>query len=114
VSRGERSRRANDRPAIPSRHWRSCGNDELPTPAEALAEPFSAFPSWFLRIECNRCSKTRMLSETHTAQHAMPIRDMLARLRHHGCGGRAAKVELITGIEGASSRPVRKIVLREG
>jgi hypothetical protein len=26
--------------------------------------------------------------------------------------GRAAKAELITGIEGASSRPVRKIVLR--
>jgi hypothetical protein len=28
-----------------------------------------------------------------------------------GCGGRAGKVELLTGIEGASSRPVRRIVL---
>jgi hypothetical protein len=35
---------------IPQRHWRSYGNDPLPTPAEALAEPFRAFPSWFLRI----------------------------------------------------------------
>jgi hypothetical protein len=31
-----------------------------------------------------------------------------------GCGGRAGRVELLTGIEGVSSRPVRKIVLREG
>jgi hypothetical protein len=29
----------------PRRHWRSYGNDPLPTPAEALQEPFSAFPS---------------------------------------------------------------------
>jgi hypothetical protein len=41
----------------------------------------------------------------------MPIRDILARMRHDGCGGRAGKVELITGIEGASSRPVRKIAV---
>jgi hypothetical protein len=27
-------------------------------------------------------------------------------------GGRAGKVELLTGVEGVSSRPVRKIVLR--
>jgi hypothetical protein len=33
----------------PQRHWRSYGTDPLPTPAEALAEPFNAFPSWFLR-----------------------------------------------------------------
>jgi hypothetical protein len=32
-------------------------------------------------------------------------------MRHDGCGGRAGKVELLTGIEGASSRPVRRIVL---
>jgi hypothetical protein len=34
----------------------------------------------------------------------MLIRDIIARLRHDGCGGRAGKVELLTGIEGASSR----------
>jgi hypothetical protein len=33
-------------------------------------------------------------------------------MRHDGCGGLAAKAELLTGIDGASSRPVRKIVLR--
>jgi hypothetical protein len=27
------------------------------------------------------------------------------------CGGRPTRVELLTGIEGASSRPARKIVL---
>jgi hypothetical protein len=67
----------------PARHWRSYGDDKLPTPAEALGDPFAAFPWWFMRIECDRC------------------------------GGRAGKAELITGIEGASSMPVRKIVLRE-
>jgi hypothetical protein len=35
-----------------------------------------------------------------------------ARTRHDGCGGHAGKAELLTGIEGVSSRPVRKIVLR--
>ena len=44
----------------------------------------------------------------------MPIRAILAKMRHDGCGGRAGKVELLTGIEGVSSRPVRKIVLRDG
>ena len=29
--------------------------------AEALSETLSAFPSWFLRIECDRCGKVRML-----------------------------------------------------
>jgi hypothetical protein len=98
----------------PVRHWRSYGDEKLPTGAEALGEPFAAFPSWFMRIECDRCGKVRMISEAHTPQRGMLIRDIIARMRHDGCGGRAGKVELITGIEGASSRPVRKIVLREG
>jgi hypothetical protein len=34
------------------------------------------------------------------------------RMRHGGCGGLAAKAELLTGIEGVSNRPVRRIVLR--
>ena len=45
---------------IPKRHWRSYGDEPLPSAKEALDEPFSAFPSWFLRIECDRCgSATR-------------------------------------------------------
>jgi len=43
----------------------------------------------------------------------MLIRDILAKMRHDGCGGRAGKVELLTGIEAASSR-VRKILLLHG
>jgi hypothetical protein len=44
----------------------------------------------------------------------MPIRVLLARARHDGCGGRAGRVELLTGIDGVGSRPVRRIVLRSG
>ena len=57
-----------------------------------------------------------MLNEAHTGarRRAIPIRDLLAKMRHDGCGGRPGRVELITGIEGASSRPVRKIVLIAG
>ena len=40
------------------------------------------------------------------------LADIIARMRHDGCGGLAAKAELLTGIEGVSSRPVRRIVLQ--
>ena len=59
-------------------------------------------------ITCDRRGKDRMLSETHTPQGDMPIRDIIARMHRGGGGGRAGKVELLTGIEGASSRPVRR------
>ena len=42
---------------------------------------------------------------------SMVLRILLSLLRHEGCGGRAGRAELITGIEGVSSRPVRRIVL---
>ncbi|HME23598.1 MAG TPA: hypothetical protein VKI44_20110 [Acetobacteraceae bacterium] len=98
----------------PERHWRSYGDEPLPSGREALDEPFSAFPSWFMRITCDRCGKDRMLNEAHTRQRDMLIRDIIAKMRHDGCGGRPGRVELPTGIEGASSRPVRRIVLRDG
>jgi hypothetical protein len=47
------------------------------------------------------------------AQGEMRIRDIIDRMRHDGCGGRPEKAELLTGVEGASSRPVRRIVLME-
>ena len=50
---------------VPKRHWRSYGNEPLPSGAEALAQPFRAFPSWFMRITCDRCSKGCMLNEAH-------------------------------------------------
>jgi hypothetical protein len=51
----------------PWRHWRSYGTDPLPTAAEAMTEPMRAFPSWFLKITCDRCGKDRMLNESHTS-----------------------------------------------
>ncbi len=52
-----------------------------------------------------------MHNEVHVPWRDRPLRDILARMRHDGCGGIAGKAELLTGIEGASSRPVRRIVL---
>src|SRR5436305_3668712 len=92
------------------------GTEPLPTPAEALDEPLRAFPSWFLRVECDRCGKVRMLNEAHvtSGQRNMSLRTFLARARHEGCGGGASRVDLLSGAEGVSSRPVRRIVLRGG
>jgi hypothetical protein len=100
----------------PQRHWRSYGIDPLPTGQEALDQPLRTFPSWFLKITCERCGKDRFLSEVRAPerQRDLPIRVLLARARHDGCGGRPGRVELLTGIDGASSRPVRRIVLRAG
>jgi hypothetical protein len=77
----------------PERYWRSYTDEPLPSPQEALAAPLRAFPSWFLRIECDRCGKVRMLNEAHVTngQRRMLLRDFLVRARHEGCGGRAAK-----------------------
>jgi hypothetical protein len=99
---------------VPQRRWRSYGDDALPTGAEALDEPLAAFPSWVMRITCDRCGKDRMIAETHAPRRDMRIRDIIAKMRHDGCGGRPGRVELLTGIEGASSRPVRKIVVLGG
>ena len=54
-----------------------------------------------------------MLNEAHTTgrRREMPIRALLARMRHDGFGGIAGKAELLTGVDGVSSRPVRRIVL---
>ena len=83
---------------IPKRHWRSYGDEPLPTGRE----------------ECDRCGKVRIFNETHMKRGDMQLRAILDRMRHDGCGGRAGRVELLTGIEAASSRPVRKILLLDG
>jgi hypothetical protein len=83
--------------SAPRRVWRSDGTEPLPSGAEALGELLAAFPSWFLRITCGRCGKDRMVSETHLQRGAdMPIRDLLNRMRHDGCSGRAGEAELLT------------------
>ena len=79
-----------------------------------MDKPFAAFPSWSMRIECDRCGKVRTISETHIpVPDVTLLREILDRMRHDGCGGRAGRVELLSGIEGVSSRLVRRIVLRE-
>ena len=78
-------------------------------------EPFHAFPSWFLRITCDRCGKVQFVNEAHAQSwRDRTLRQILARMRHDGCGGLAGRAQLLSGAEAASSRPVRKIVLREG
>ena len=56
-----------------------------------------------------------MVTEAHTGRwRDLRLGEILAQMRHDGCGGYPSRAELLTGIEGASSRPVRRIVLREG
>jgi hypothetical protein len=96
------------------RHWRSYGTGPLPTLAEALGEPLSAFPSWFIRLKRDGCGKVVMMNEVHAGPwRDKRLADILRRMRHGGCGGLPGKAELLTGVEGVSSRPVRRIVLRE-
>jgi hypothetical protein len=64
-----------------------------------------------VRITCDRCGKDRMVNESHAAWRDRALRDILKRMRHDGCGGLPGRAELLTGIEGASSRPVRRIML---
>jgi hypothetical protein len=44
---------------------RRLSGSRLPAPAEALQQPLAAFPSWFLKVTCDRCFKDRMLNEVH-------------------------------------------------
>jgi hypothetical protein len=68
-----------------------------------------------MRITCDRCGEERMFSETHAQQGDMRIHEILKWMRRDGCGGLPGRMELLTGIEGTSSRSVgRRIVLREG
>ena len=55
-----------------------------------------------------------MFAETHFAQRDMQLREIIKRMRHEAAVAGQGRVELTTGIEGMTSRPVRKIVLVEG
>ena len=81
------------------------GDYPLPSRAEAMAAPLRAFRSWYLRIECERCGRERYAAETHMTIAGLGdqlIGDLLARMRHDGCGGRPQFAELLTGVPGAS------------
>jgi hypothetical protein len=100
----------------PQRHW-PYGTDPLPTAQEALDQPLKAFPSWFLRIECERCSKDSMLSEAAMSERnrSLALCVLIGRISHGSpCGGRVGSAELLSGIDDVPSRPVRRIVLRAG
>jgi hypothetical protein len=89
--------------------------NRCPRPPRALQQPLAGFPSWFLRITRDRCGKDRMINEAHAAGwRDRALFDILKQMRHDGCGGLPGRAELLTGVEGASSRPVRRIVLRAG
>src|SRR5262245_61121335 len=47
----------------------------------------------------------------HCARGNVNDQTLVCRMRHDGCGGLPGRAELMTGIEGASSRPVRRIKL---
>ena len=85
ASAANRSRATRDATIPP---LRSYGTDALPTPAEAMQQPFGAFPSWF--IECDRCGKITILNEAHAnqRQRGIVLHVLLARMRHDGCQGR--------------------------
>jgi hypothetical protein len=65
-----------------------------------------------MRITCDRCGRSGC--EARMLAGDLPIRAVIAKLRHDGRVGGPGRVEPLAGIEGASSRPVRKIVVREG
>jgi hypothetical protein len=94
------------------RRWRPNGTRPLPSAEEALAQPFRAFPSWFLRIECGRCGQAWIMNEAQAPQHDVLLADLLAHARHEGCGGQATKAELLNTTTRVGGRPVRRIVLR--
>ena len=53
-----------------------------------------------------------MINEIHLPRRDLPIQTIIDRMRHDRCGGKPAKVELLTGVEGVSSGPLRRIVLK--
>jgi hypothetical protein len=46
-----------------------------------------------------------MVNESHAKWGDQTLRTILAKMRHDGCGGLAGNTELLTGIDGVSSRP---------
>src|SRR5262249_5690486 len=60
---------------VPPRQWRIDSDEPLPTGRQALDELFTAFPSWLMKVTCDRCGKKRIYAEAHAARQ----RHMLIR-----------------------------------
>ena len=105
----------DDRPAGPAH---GTGAATAPSRYRPARKPWTSRSGRSRRGSCGSpatgAARTGCSTRRTAAQSDMLIRDIIARMRHDGCGGRAGKVELLTGIEGASSRPVRRIVLIGG
>jgi hypothetical protein len=69
------------------------------------SEPLRAFPSWLLRVECERRGALRMISETHTPRGALTIREIRAHMRRDGCGGWPGRVERPYPMTGLDPKP---------
>ena len=85
IAEGRRSAALPGRAGDPS-----YGDYPLPRRDAAMDVPLRSFRSWFLRIECARCGRERYAAETHMTIAGLGdqrIGDLLARLRHDGCGG---------------------------
>jgi hypothetical protein len=54
----------------------------------------------FLRVECDRCGKPVMVSESHARWRDRTLAEILTLMRHDGCGGLPARAELLSGVEG--------------
>jgi len=64
--------------------------------------------------QCDRCGETlAVVNAGHSPCGRMPLVYILRRMRHAGCGGEPSRVELRSGVEWVTSRPVRRIVLRD-
>jgi hypothetical protein len=81
------------------------GDAPVPTGVEALDEPFNAFPSWLLRITCDRCGKDRLIHEVHAPCRDRTLRQILRRMRNDGCGGLAGKADGRCGASVCSDCP---------
>ena len=55
----------------PERYWRAYGTDPLPTGAEAMDEPFAAFPSWLLSTAADRATKAP--AQRQAVQAVQPV-----------------------------------------
>jgi hypothetical protein len=58
----------------------------MPSPEEALNQAFAAFLSRFLRLECDRRGKERLLNEAYISevQRRTRLGVFLSRARHEG------------------------------
>ena len=63
-----------DGPICRSPHGPGAAYGDDPTAREALDEPLVAFPSWFMRITCDRCGKDRMLNGVQLRSDSAPCR----------------------------------------